>query len=174
MKVPPLHALDDKLYRADILSHAWRLVKANKGSPGIDGIDFATIENGIGVDGYLLELSLELQDKTYRASTVRRIMIPKVDGSMRPVGAPHFTPFVIGLCDHRRQHDRRMAEKCWSKKSRRQLARLLRRSRDSLIQKLRKKFGLTTSSGSASAVKRAAVVQHRSRFASLVDACIWR
>jgi len=64
------HALYDKLYRADILSHAWRLVKANRGRPGIDGIDFATIENGMGVDRYLLELSRELQDKTYRASPV--------------------------------------------------------------------------------------------------------
>ena len=82
------HALYDKLYRADILSHAWRLVLANKGSPGIDGIDFAAIENGTGVDGYLLELGRELQDKTYRASPVRRVMIPKADGSMRPLGIP--------------------------------------------------------------------------------------
>jgi RNA-directed DNA polymerase len=82
------HALYDKLYRADILSHAWRLVKANKGSPGIDGIDFATIENGIGVDGYLQELGRELQDKTYRASPVRRVMIPKADGSKRALGIP--------------------------------------------------------------------------------------
>ena len=82
------YALYDKLYRADILSHAWRLVLANKGSPGIDGIDFATIENGIGVDGYLLELGRELQGKTYRASPVRRVMIPKADGSMRPLGIP--------------------------------------------------------------------------------------
>ena len=82
------HALYDKLYRADILSHAWRLVKANKGSPGIDGIDFAAIENGTGVDGYLSALGRELQDKTYRASPVRRVMIPKADGSMRPLGIP--------------------------------------------------------------------------------------
>ena len=82
------HALYDKLYRADILSHAWRLVKANKGSPGIDGIDFVAIENGTGVDGYLLELGRELQDKTYRASPVRRVMIPKADGSKRPLGIP--------------------------------------------------------------------------------------
>ena len=82
------YALYDKLYRADILSHAWRLVLANKGSPGIDGIDFATIENGIGVDGYLLELGRELQGKTYRASPVRRVMIPKADGSTRPLGIP--------------------------------------------------------------------------------------
>ena len=82
------HALYDKLYRADILSHAWRLVKANRGSPGIDGIDFAAIENGMGVDRYLLELGRELQDKTYRASPVRRVMIPKADGSKRPLGIP--------------------------------------------------------------------------------------
>ena len=31
------HALYDKLYRADILSHDWQLVRANCGSPGIDG-----------------------------------------------------------------------------------------------------------------------------------------
>ena len=82
------HALYDKLYRADLLSHAWRLVKANRGSPGIDGIDFAAIESGTGVGGYLLELGRELQDKTYRASPVRRVMIPKADGSKRPLGIP--------------------------------------------------------------------------------------
>ena len=82
------YALYDKLYRADILSHAWRLVKANQGSPGIDGISFEAIENGIGVEGYLLILSRELQDKTYRASPVKRVLIPKADGSTRPLGIP--------------------------------------------------------------------------------------
>ena len=91
------HALYDKLYRADILSHAWRLVKANKGSPGIDGIDFAAIENGTEVDGYLLELGRELQDKTYRASPVRRVMIPKADGSMRPLGIPTIRDRVVQM-----------------------------------------------------------------------------
>jgi RNA-directed DNA polymerase len=57
------YALYDKTYRADILNHAWRLVKANKGSPGIDGIDFAAIENGEGVERYL---------RTYALTTLQK------------------------------------------------------------------------------------------------------
>ena len=83
------YALYDKLYRADILSHAWLLVKANKGSPGMDGISFEAIENGIGVERYVLELGRELQDKTYRACPVRRVQIPKADGGTRPLVHKH-------------------------------------------------------------------------------------
>lgn len=82
------YALYDKVYRADILHHAWALVKANKGSPGVDGMSFEAIENVIGVDRYLENLSRELQAKTYRANAVRRVMIPKADGSLRPLGIP--------------------------------------------------------------------------------------
>jgi len=60
------YALYDKLYRADILSHAWQLVRANKGAPGVDGVSFEAIESEIGVARYLLELRRDLQDKTYQ------------------------------------------------------------------------------------------------------------
>lgn len=82
------YALYDKLYRADILSHAWRLVKANRGSPGVDGISFEAIEDGIGVETLLRELAQDLKEKTYRTQPVRRVMIPKADGSLRPLGIP--------------------------------------------------------------------------------------
>lgn len=82
------YALYDKIYRADILSHAWRLVRANGGSPGIDGLSFEAVECGEGVEGFLRKLACDLQDRTYRAQPVRRVMIPKADGSKRPLGIP--------------------------------------------------------------------------------------
>ena len=91
------YALYDKIYRADILKLAWRLVKENKGSPGIDGLDFAAIESGEGVDCFLSEISSQLKDKSYRTSPVKRVMIPKADGSMRPLGIPTIRDRVVQM-----------------------------------------------------------------------------
>ena len=38
------YALYDKIYREDILSHAYAQCRANKGAPGVDGQDFADVE----------------------------------------------------------------------------------------------------------------------------------
>jgi len=82
------YALYDKVWRADILMFAYRLVRANKGSPGVDGTNFEDIEQKTGIDTFLSELAQDLKNKTYHPSPVRRVMILKADGSMRPLGIP--------------------------------------------------------------------------------------
>ena len=82
------YVLYDKVWRTDILMFAYRLVRANFGSPGVDGTDFEDIEQKIGIDAFLSELAQDLKDKTYTPSPVRRVMIPKADGSQRPLGIP--------------------------------------------------------------------------------------
>jgi len=82
------HALYDKVYRADILSHAYALVRANKGSAGIDGVTFEAIEEKEGVAAFIAELAEALRNKTYKPDPVKRVMIPKSDGSQRPLGIP--------------------------------------------------------------------------------------
>jgi RNA-directed DNA polymerase len=61
------YLLYDKVYRTDILSHAYNLVKANKGAPGIDGETFERIEEREGgVEGYLEAIAEELKRKEYK------------------------------------------------------------------------------------------------------------
>ena len=81
------HALYDKVYRDDILFEAWKRVKVNKGSSGVDGIRIEDIEE-IGIEKYLSEIKSELMDGKYKPSPVKRVMIPKPDGSERPLGIP--------------------------------------------------------------------------------------
>jgi group II intron reverse transcriptase/maturase len=82
------YALYDKVYRVDILSHAYRLVRANRGSAGIDGVTFEAIESAEGETAFIAELQEALKSKSYAPSPVKRVMIPKADGSKRPLGIP--------------------------------------------------------------------------------------
>lgn len=91
------HSLYDKVYRADILSHAYALVRANKGSAGIDGVTFKAIEEEEGVTALLAELEEALRNKTYKPDPVKRVMIPKADGSQRPLGIPTIRDRVVQM-----------------------------------------------------------------------------
>jgi len=81
------YVLYDKIWREDILAHAWALAKANGGAAGVDGMTFAEIE-AAGMQEWLAGLREELRSRTYRPQPVRRTMIPKPGGGERPLGIP--------------------------------------------------------------------------------------
>ena len=82
------HALYDKVYRADILGHAFNLVCANKGSAGIDGVTIEDIKAGEGASVFVAALGEALKSKTYKPDPVKRVMIPKDSGGYRSLGIP--------------------------------------------------------------------------------------
>ncbi|WP_303800717.1 TetR family transcriptional regulator [Alicyclobacillus macrosporangiidus] len=49
------HALYDKMYRIDVLWEAWRRVKANRGSAGVDGVSIRHIVQEYGEAPLVLE-----------------------------------------------------------------------------------------------------------------------
>jgi RNA-directed DNA polymerase len=88
------YAIYDKVYRPDILAHAYARVKANGGAPGPDGVTFEEIEAS-GRDVLLEDLREELKGKTYRPGPVRRVYIPKLSGGERPLGIPNIRDRVV-------------------------------------------------------------------------------
>jgi RNA-directed DNA polymerase len=89
------YLLYDKIYREDVLRHAYALARTNAGAPGVDGMTFATIEAS-GLEEWLAGLREELISKRYRPDPVRRVMIPKPNGEgERPLGIPTIRDRVI-------------------------------------------------------------------------------
>ena len=79
------YTLYDKIYREDILAHAYAQCRSNKGAPGVDGQNFEDIA-AYGVKRWLGELALALREETYRPDSIRRVFIPKANGKLRPLG----------------------------------------------------------------------------------------
>ena len=88
------YLLYDKIYREDLLAHAYEQAKANGGAPGVDGQSFAGIE-AQGREKWLTELRNELRAKRYQPQPVRRVMIPKPGGGERPLGIPTIRDRVV-------------------------------------------------------------------------------
>jgi group II intron reverse transcriptase/maturase len=86
--------LFDRVYRLDILWRAWKEVRENKGSPGIDGITFEMIEE-YGIEEYLLDIQEDLVNGKYKPLPVKRVYIPKPDGKQRPLGIPVIKDRII-------------------------------------------------------------------------------
>ncbi len=79
------YALYDKIYREDILEHAYAQCRSNKGAPGVDAQDFEDVE-AYGVQRWLGELAVALREESYHPDPIRRVWIPKANGKLRPLG----------------------------------------------------------------------------------------
>src|ERR1700731_3454582 len=88
------YLLYDKMYREDLLAHAYALAKSNQGAPGVDGQSFRDIESR-GLEEWLSGIRNELRAKTYQPQAVRRVMIPQPGGGERPLGIPTIRARVV-------------------------------------------------------------------------------
>jgi RNA-directed DNA polymerase len=68
------------------LQGAWKRVKANKGAAGVDGLGIEQTAEVIRTSWP--DIRQELLAGHYRPSPVRKVMIPKLDGSQRELGIP--------------------------------------------------------------------------------------
>ncbi|TBL68347.1 group II intron reverse transcriptase/maturase [Paenibacillus thalictri] len=91
------HALYDKIYREDILWEAWRRVKGNKGSEGVDGLTIDHIVSKYGEERFVEEIGKQLITGTYHPLPTRRKEIPKPDGKLRPLGIPAIIDRVVQM-----------------------------------------------------------------------------
>jgi len=76
------------------LEEAYRIAKANKGAPGIDGQSFEAIE-ATGVPGFLEAIREDLVTGRYQPKPNRRVEIPKDDGKVRTLQVPCIRDRVV-------------------------------------------------------------------------------
>ena len=83
----------EKILSDDNIDLAMKQVKANKGSPGIDGMKVDEVEDYLREHGE--ELYGRIRKRKYKPFPVRRVLIPKPDGSKRPLGIPSVKDRVL-------------------------------------------------------------------------------
>jgi RNA-directed DNA polymerase len=72
---------------------AWKRVKANAGSAGVDGLSVRQTAEHLGV--HWPQVRQQLLNGSYRPRPVRRVQIPKPGGGMRELGIPTVTDRLI-------------------------------------------------------------------------------
>jgi len=80
----------------DILTEAWRRVRARRGAGGVDQTTIEEIETR-GVEPYLLEIQCQLREGRYCPTAVKRVFIPKSSGGKRPLGIPTIRDRIVQM-----------------------------------------------------------------------------
>lgn len=80
------YSLIDKIWAKANLEEAFKEVKRNRGAAGIDRMTIQAFESEL--EHHLEVLQQALRSKTYRPKPVKRVYIPKADGTQRPLGIP--------------------------------------------------------------------------------------
>lgn len=80
------YSLIDKIWAKPNLEEAFKEVKRNRGAAGIDRMTIKAFESQL--EHHLEVVQQTLKNKTYRPKPVRRVYIPKADGTQRPLGIP--------------------------------------------------------------------------------------
>ena len=89
----PLERLYRQLFSEQLFLMAYGRIYANGGAmtPGVDG----ETPDGMSL-GRIREIIGLLKAERYRSSPVRRVHIPKKNGSLRPLGLPAWTDKLVG------------------------------------------------------------------------------
>lgn len=90
------YVLYDKVRLPHFLREAYRRCKAKDGSPGVDGMRFEDVEEN-GKEKFLKEIIEKLKNRTYKPQPVLRVLIPKSNGKLRPLGIPVIEDRVIQM-----------------------------------------------------------------------------
>ena len=84
------YSLMDKVFAPDTLEAAWEKVRANGGAAGVDRQSIERFE--ANEEQYLAELATALREGSYRPQPIRRVEIPKGDGSRCPTECSPIRP----------------------------------------------------------------------------------
>jgi len=104
-----VHSLIDKVYQRKNLEMAWEMVKANRGSGGVDGQSLA------GFAAQLDRLHRELKEDVYRPQPVRQVQIRR-RGRRASFACWESRRFITGYVSRRCSIGwNRSSSRCWMK-----------------------------------------------------------